>query len=138
MDSDFDDVCEFHQKFGVRPDSPIPHLPPKDVWEFRLKFLKQELAELEKAYNENSLPDFADALVDLSYVVLGTAHLASLSWSSHWQEVHLANMAKQRVQNAEESLQLTGRGHSFDVIKPPGWTPPDHVAILRYHGWVPK
>ena len=123
--SNFKDVRSFHTKFGIGRQSPYPHLFEKDVWDFRLIFLRQELTEIEDAYAANDLVGFFDGLIDLVFVALGTADLAALPWQSGWNIVQWANMQKQRVANAEESRIVTGRGHHLDVIKPPGWISPD-------------
>jgi predicted HAD superfamily Cof-like phosphohydrolase len=114
-----------------------PHLIPEDVIKFRLKFLEEELNELAGAFSAGDLPNAADALIDLVYVALGTAHLMGLPWEALFAEVQRVNMMKQRAQSVEESKAGTGRGHSFDVIKPPGWTPPDIEGVLRRFGWKP-
>jgi predicted HAD superfamily Cof-like phosphohydrolase len=71
-----------------------------------------------------------DALIDLVYVALGTADLMGLPWEKMFEEVQRANMAKERAKSADESMAKTGRGHVLDVVKPAGWTPPDHLPIL--------
>lgn len=134
----FLDVQRFHVRFGVGPHLPTPHLPSHSIYKFRLKFLQEELKELEDAYAENDLPKYFDALLDLVYVALGTADLSSLPWQQGWDEVQRANMSKIRAGSVEESLQATGRGHRLDVIKPPGWTPPDLRTVLIEAGWSPK
>jgi predicted HAD superfamily Cof-like phosphohydrolase len=68
-----------------------------------------------------------DALIDLNYVSLGTAHLLGYPWPGGWKEVQEANMAKRRASSASES----GRGSALDVIKPEGWTPPDLGRVLK-------
>jgi predicted HAD superfamily Cof-like phosphohydrolase len=48
MNSGFEDVSEFHAKFGI-PTPGEPTMLTPDVKEFRLKFLLEELAEYERA-----------------------------------------------------------------------------------------
>lgn len=135
---DFEAVGEFHSKFGldsVNEHGPDPHTLPTQVEQFRLKFLREELAELETAMSEEDLPKIADALVDLVYVALGTAHLYGLPWNELFWAVQQANMAKER---AKADGSNSTRGSSLDVVKPEGWQPPDIEAILRRHGWSPK
>lgn len=81
-----------------------------------------------------------DALLDLEYVCLGTANLMGFNkpcptehanhWSI-WQEgfarVQRANMAKVRVDRAEQSK----RGTLFDVRKPEGWQPPSYEDLFE-------
>ena len=95
--------------------------------EYRIKFLKEELAELETAYNNSDLAEVIDALIDLCYVSIGTGILMGVNWDKHWAEVQRANMEKIRVTSSTDSK----RGHSFDVKKPTFWVPPQHTSILR-------
>lgn len=134
--SNFKDVQAFHDKFGIeRPQAPC-FLGPQ-TFDFRVKFMKEELDEFIKAHLEGDIYTAADSLVDLVYVVMGTADMMGLPWKKIWDEVQRANMAKRRAANAGESK----RGSALDVIKPEGWTPPDHrMAIdgrFRKHGWNP-
>lgn len=129
--SNFDDVGEFHEKFGlpaVRRTHPVhPQLLDHDMFRFRLKFLEEELSEFVHAQHAQDLAKAADALIDLVYVAMGTAHKMGLPWQELWREVQRANMAKERATSADQSK----RGSTFDVIKPPGWQPPDIDGVLR-------
>jgi len=131
----FSDVRCFHTKFNL-PMHPVvaPHLPARGVYEYRLKFLKEELQELEDAYAEGDLAKFADALVDLDYVTLGTAHFCGLNFDAHWDEVQRANMEKERGPSGKPRASGPGIDDAFEVRKPPGWRPPDHDAVLRENG----
>jgi hypothetical protein len=161
-------VGAFHENFGLPcvfgSRLPDPRHVPPDVAAFRVKFLKEEVEELEAAYAEHDLPGVADALVDLVYVALGTAHLHGLPWGDLFDTVHAANMRKRRCtlghaylpcRDANHATEhcaqrdLTGkecgrperehsrRGSALDVIKPHDWEPPDLVAVLLKHGWRP-
>lgn len=140
----FDDVGSFHGKFGLdysppalfhktsiqEGQTPEPHVElPNEIRAFRLNFLEEELDELREGYEEENLEKVADALIDLIYVALGTAHLHHLPFDAMWQEVHNANMQKRRALIAGDSK----RGSVFDVVKPEGWKPPNHKAILRQY-----
>ena len=142
--SNFDDVGVFHRKFG------LPYSPPKDsiaddirkqpkwiskdVQKFRIEFLKEELEELECAYKKEELEEVADALIDIVYVAMGTAHMHNLPWDELWNEVQRSNLAKERATSAKDSK----RASMFDVIKPKNWTPPRLGPILNVFGWVTK
>lgn len=132
---DFSCVGDFHRRFG------LPHIGTvttptldvgRDVVQFRLKFLEEELAELKEAYERDDLPGVADALVDLVYVALGTAHIHGIPWGPAFGEVHAANMQKERAASDGSNSK---RLHSFDVVKPDGWEPPDVAEVLRDSGW---
>lgn len=128
-ESNFNDVGKFHRRFGIpsSADTEPPHVLDEDVYEFRRKFMQEELDEFRDAWDAGDLAGQADALIDLAYVVFGTAHLMHLPWQALWDEVQRVNMEKVRAPSAESSK----RHHHFDVIKPEGWTPPDIEGVLR-------
>lgn len=129
--SNYCDVLAFALKFGV-PMALQPSLLSPELYEFRQKFLQEELDEFAEAHDAGDLLKAADALVDLVYVALGTAQMMGLPWHAHWRLVQSCNMAK------EPALHSLGSGcywSSLKVIKPPGWTPPDHSSLLGYGPW---
>lgn len=160
--NNFGDVGRFHEKFGL-PHTLRGDFGPREVGadlvSFRMNFLFEELGEFFEAVGAKvevseivvagarsvtaHLPrewdpetiDHAkafDALIDLVYVALGTAHLFGYPWLQGWNAVQRANMSKVRAQ-ADGSDSL--RNSSFDVVKPPGWAPPDIEGLLNYYGW---
>lgn len=124
------DVLAFQQKFNV-PVAATPHFLQEEVFQFRLKFLQEELDEFEVAHLSGDMHGAADALVDLAYVLHGTALMMGLPWPTLWGEVQRANMAKVRAKHAGESK----RGTALDVVKPEGWKGPDHTAALGVGPW---
>lgn len=117
---DFDpvaDIAEFHRKFGLEYVG-HPRFLPEDIRQFRFDFMSEELTEYDNSGND--LEQQFDALIDLVYVALGTAHLHGFDFREGWRRVHEANMRKVRCERPGDSL----RGSTWDVIKPPGWTAP--------------
>ena len=128
IDNEYRDIIKFHAKFQLLPTTPIPHLLEKDIAKYRFNFMQEELNEVTDAWLRADLVKFIDGLIDLVYVAKGTAILAGFDlelWSRLRWGVHEANMLKERVASAEQSLEQTGRGHAFDVIKPEGWVSPE-------------
>lgn len=136
------DVESFHKKFGLEYGG-RPRVVVGQLGEFRVKFLEEELREYKKAYYQASydlqarpemvaehLEDMLDALVDIVYVAVGNAYIMGLPFDEAWRRVHVANMAKQRATTPSE------RGGMFDVVKPPGWTPPSHRDLVEHHAHV--
>ena len=136
----YDDVREFHKLFDDVPQDPFPksdtvrlrewrirsgrnaNWPLTDRhWSQRVRLISEEFAELCKAHAFRNLPEFADGLVDLTWVVLGTAVVARLPFNELWEEVKRANMAK-------EGGKLDASGK---LLKPPGWKPPDIESVLE-------
>lgn len=131
----FDDVGDFHRKFDL-PAVPetAPGTVTPDAFLFRYLFLLEELHETGRAYARGDLPATLDGLVDLVYVALGTAHLLGLPFDAAWAEVHAANLAKERASGADD--RRSQRAHALDVVKPPGWQPPDLARVLRDYVYV--
>ena len=127
--SNFKDVGEFHGKFGlpVAGSVPIRFLAPGEA-AYRQNFIREELNEYAQAHLRKDMVALADALVDLAYVVLGTAHYHGLPWEELFAAVQGANMRKERGEGHR-------RGPCESIVKPPGWSPPDLLPILRRHGW---
>lgn len=114
------DIEDFHRKFELHGPQ-IPTQLPSDLHEFRVDFMLEELHEYRMAHNQGNIVDQLDALVDLTYVVLGTAYLHGFDFNEAWRRVHAANMAKVRAASEVDSK----RGSAYDVVKPEGWTAPD-------------
>lgn len=125
----FTDVGEFHEKFDLPvAGKTMPALLAYDIFMFRLKFLQEELNEFLLAHLENDLEKCGDALADLVYVALGTAHMMGLPFEEIWNEVQRANMLKERAKGANDNRSK--RSHQLDVVKPEGWTPPSHREAI--------
>ncbi len=118
------DIEAFHHKFGLVYEGQVRTLP-KDLLEFRIKFMQEELDEYKEAAEAGDKEKQFDALIDLCYVALGTAYLQGLYnvWDEGWARVQRANMAKIRVQR--KNFTLSKRQSPFDVVKPKGWVAPD-------------
>lgn len=119
-------IVEFHKKFIPDAQQEKASLLRNDLMSFRINFLKEELCELEKAVNENNLEEVFDALIDLTYVAMGTAWMMNLPWEEGWLEVHSSNMRKIKAEDASQSK----RGHSIDIVKPKDWIGPNLKKIL--------
>lgn len=125
------DITAFHEKFGLAYHGG-PRLLEKDLRDFRLKFMQEELDEYDSASlpiidEKPQLAECLDGLVDLVYVALGTSYLHGFNFREAWRRVHEANMRKIRVERASQSK----RGSTFDVIKPEGWVAPDLSDLVE-------
>ena len=117
-------VVELHEKFGLPLGTEDKLMQDSAMQEYRIKFLQEELDELKEALASGDKVGVFDALLDLAYVTYGTALFAGIDsdqWYAGMWAVHLANMAKVRVANAEDSK----RGNAFDIKKPEGWVGPE-------------
>lgn len=132
--SNFDDVGDFHEKFhlgNTTHGEPGIVGMPADLLKFRLKFLQEELNEFKEAMATGREDLAFDALLDLVYVAMGTAHHLGYPWQEGWDLVQAANMMKERAERSEQSE----RGGTWDVVKPEGWQPPDIKGLLESYGW---
>ena len=120
----YDAVRQFHHKvLGIQDTKPTFSLPV--AFDQRIAFLLEEIEELGLAYCNNDLVGVADALADLVYVAVGTAHMMGIPFDEVFKVVHAANMQKMRG--------ITKRGMAYDAVKPEGWVGPEEQidAIIK-------
>lgn len=134
MADNFTDVGRFHARFGLPSNTwsgGSPRVVPSDLLEFRERFLEEELEEFKEGVKAGDVEKMFDSLLDIVYVAMGTAHLFGFPWQEGWDEVQRANMTKVRAETDQDSE----RGGLWDVVKPPGWTPPAIDEILHESGF---
>lgn len=117
----FDDVKEWHYKMNLRDSMSDYRTDIVDrVWRGRIRLITEELAELAEAIAKEDWTDFADALADLTWVVLGTAVEFDIPFNDIWNEVKRSNFTK-----------IGGKPDSGGkIMKPEGYSPPNIHAIL--------
>lgn len=138
MGSNFDAVVAFQQQaYGLLPDRLA--LPTKEEIALRMRLVQEEyselLVELGSAYVARDAQDdghgllksfsyakLAGELVDLVYVVLGTAAAFGIPFDECFAAVHRANMAKFA---GGPRFSETGK-----LLKPEGWRPADLGLIV--------
>jgi predicted HAD superfamily Cof-like phosphohydrolase len=119
-----EDIAEFHEKFGLQHPHGKQSLHPEE-WTLRHRRLRDELLEYEKAVEDGDDEEVLDGLVDLIYIALGTAYRRGWDIAEAWRRVHSANMAKERGKANNSKY-----GSGFDIVKPDGWTGPDHSDLV--------
>jgi predicted HAD superfamily Cof-like phosphohydrolase len=148
-DMELEDVRQFHQKFDQLDPSAIAHLTKRKLAE-RANFMLEELIEFAHdaglvlkmpeedgdlafvaSASDQDMVGQADALVDLCYVLKGTAAMMGLgaAWVDLWDDVQRANMEKVKGPTHRQM------GYGADVCKPPGWSGPWTAGILAEHGY---
>lgn len=145
-----DDVREFHTAAGI-VGRQTPGFPPEDRIRARMRFIAEEflealdavfasghpaLIDAREALNSMisdapiivDLPEFADALGDLDYVIEGTRQEFGIDGAPIAKAIHATNMAK---------FPRYGVAKIVDgkIQKPAGWKPPDIAAELCAQGW---
>lgn len=144
------DVALFHEKFEQAYVG-LPRALSADLLLFRLKFIEEELREWHDSaislcieVNKNK-PDpwmvaellnlNLDSLVDLMYVVLGTAYQQGFFpvLEEAWRRVQVANMSKIKKLKGNGTEQESGRNPVYDVVKPRNFVPPNHYDLVTNH-----
>jgi predicted HAD superfamily Cof-like phosphohydrolase len=113
-------VAEFHRTFG----HPINHSPVNDpvLGNARVRLIREELNELEKACKEGDIVEQLDALCDLEYVVKGSVLALGFPhiFNEAFDAVHESNMTKlcNSVEEAERTIEFTKTKEQYkdDVI----------------------
>lgn len=127
MRAQLEALLEFHRTFGAYvSETPTGKLPPQ-VRELRIRLIQEEMEEYADAARRGDLVAVADALTDLLYVVLGAmvAHGLQDVAEALFAEVHRSNMSKA----GPDGLPL--RREDGKILKPPTYSPPDLVSILK-------
>ena len=93
---------------------------------FRLEFLQEEVDELKDALEVGDTENVVDSMIDLCVVATSTLELVGVDSHKAWKEVMQANLLK-RVGEKESRPNSLGFP---DLVKPDGWTPPDHSDNL--------
>ena len=120
-----EDIWDMHYKFGVHKWV-MENIGDKEklskFLEFRMKFLDEELTETKNAVANKDPQEIVDGLIDLCVVAIGTLDAFGVDPQVAWNQVHNANMAKNPgvKETRPNPLGLP------DLIKPEGWTGPDH------------
>lgn len=131
------DVHDMHEKFGFH--GTVATFTPeqmRQLLDHRHEFLKEEMRELAEAIEARDGHGVADALVDICVVAIGTMDLFDLPSNEYWDEVHDANMAKERgVKPGRKSVM------GMDLRKPEGWVAPgrywtDRSSFQRVLDWT--
>ena len=129
----FSAVNEFHNAFGV-PVLPAPEWPSEERRSLRRRLLMEEVRELSEADAGHDMIEFADALADIVYIVMGTALEHGIPLDIVFDIVQKTNMAKL---GPDGKPIYRGDGK---VLKPEGWVPPTVLIEneLMARGWTPE
>lgn len=117
------DIADMHEKFNFHETVDTFDLEKLFLLlEFRFRFLNEELTEGTTALEERDIEEVVDALIDLAVVSIGTLDLMGVDAYKAWDEVHKANMSKERgiKPGRPNPLGLP------DLMKPTDWQAPSH------------
>ncbi len=110
------DVYSLQAKYGFNHQ-------PLDInkLHFRGEQIEEELSEYGAALSQGDAEGMVDALIDITVFALGTLAIAGVDIQEAWDEVHIANMAKER--GIKPGREQSG---GWDLIKPDDWSAPEH------------
>jgi predicted HAD superfamily Cof-like phosphohydrolase len=114
LDTAYDDVKEFHHRFG-HPVREAPTLLTAERAAARAAWMNEEVAEFLAAH---TITDQADAMIDLIYFALGTLVEMGVRPEKLFEIVHAANMTKLWPDGAPR-FRDDGK-----TVKPPTWVDP--------------
>lgn len=136
MSNMVDTIQTMNDKFGVN-DWVINKLQRDDfesvekLLEFRIKdLLAEEFLETQAAFREKNSEELVDGLVDLIVIAMGTLDILDVDTHEAFNKVMKANLSKEAGVKPERPNPLG----LPDLIKPEGWTGPDHRLN---HGLLP-
>ena len=119
------DSAVMQYKYGVKTwmeDNKDNPEKLRSYLEFRINFLREELDETQKAFNESDAEEIVDGLIDLCVVAIGTLDAFGVNPYTAWDQVLKANMNKEVGVKPERPNPLG----LPDLIKPEGWEAPSH------------
>lgn len=122
--TNYEKVVDFHATFG-HPIGERASIPPQPLLDLRLGLIREELAELFAALNDNSIVEMADALTDMLYVIYGFGAVAGINLDLTFAEVHRSNMSK-LGEDGKPILREDGK-----ILKGPNYSPPDLSFVLE-------
>ncbi len=127
-------VVEFNQRvLGIAKRHLIGWQRPND---FRLSLaqLREEIDEVQEAYEKGDFVGLIDGLIDIDYFLKGVVYKHGLTIEQYHELfvlVHEANMEKKL--GVKENRQ--GFGDAADAIKPQGWVAPEERIRAKLSEW---
>ena len=91
--TNFEKVKKFMETFGQEIKEKA-EFPNKKITFLRYELIKEELAELKEAMDNNDIKEVADALTDILYVTYGAGHAFGINLDKCFEEVQNSNMSK--------------------------------------------
>lgn len=91
---------------------------------FRVECIQEEVDEFKDAVAANDAEEMVDALIDMCVFAIGTLDVMDVDANEAWNKVLEANMNK-NVGIKEGRPNPLGLP---DLMKPEGWTAPDHLG----------
>jgi len=116
-------VQDFNKKVTGLPELNARGMLSDERFDQRLNHIFEELAEAKRAQDARDPHEVVDGMVDVIYLAIGTLLEMGVPPDFAFDEVHRANMEKQRGNSV--------RNGQYEAVKPAGWNPPDHGPLLE-------
>lgn len=120
----FQDVKEFHEKFGLDVATTPQEMVTRQLHTLRMKLHREEYLELQDAMIKHNLVEIADALADLIYVLCGTAVSYGIPLDEVFAEVQASNMSK-LGEDGKPVVREDGK-----ILKGPNFRRPELGSII--------
>jgi len=117
-------VIDFNQRVLKVEPKPTIALQDPDAFRLSLAQMREELDEMENAYEQGDLIGVIDGLIDLDYFHKGVVYKHGIGvalYNELFVAVHEANMEKKLGVNHNRP----GFNGAADAVKPEGWLPPE-------------
>ena len=116
--TNFEYVKKFMETFGqeIKEKASFPN---GKITSLRYDLIKEELAELKEAIENENIKEVADALTDILYVTYGAGHAFGINLDKCFKEVQNSNMSK-LGSNGKPIYNEKGK-----VMKGPNYFKPD-------------
>jgi predicted HAD superfamily Cof-like phosphohydrolase len=95
-------------------------------YELYYKLIKEEVAELMAAHQDDDKVEQLDALIDILVVTIGAIHSMGADGEGAWKEVMRTNFAKIDPDTGKVRKREDGK-----VLKPEGWQPPNLKPFVQ-------
>jgi predicted HAD superfamily Cof-like phosphohydrolase len=90
------------------------------------KLIKEEVQELQEAYDNEDNVEVLDALIDIMVVTAGALHSLGVDPEGAWKEVMRSNFDKVDPRTGRVTKREDGK-----VLKPANWEPPRLAPFVR-------
>jgi predicted HAD superfamily Cof-like phosphohydrolase len=112
-------VFEDQTKFMISCDQTVCEWNP-DQLDMYHTLIKEEVQELQEAFDDNDRVEILDALIDIIVVTAGAINSMGANGQGAWDEVMKTNFAKIDINTGKVKKREDGK-----VLKPEGWKEPD-------------
>lgn len=113
------DVFKDQTKFMISCDQTVCEWN-KNQLDMYHNLIKEEVSELQEAFDDNDKVEILDALIDIIVVTVGAINSMGANGSGAWDEVMQTNFAKIDPQTGKVKKRIDGK-----VLKPDNWKSPN-------------